>query len=555
MAAYIIASFLPLIVLCPVQSLSCHLVLALSTTSPLNMSPPRKKRKRTKKQASPKKHTPAKKQPKTPDQQQKHDAKDETQDLRTGDGKDGKQEDRHGQHTQHPVTLSDLQRTMDPLIAAQVWNAYHSPIGRLPEELLLEILHWLGEDIVALHCLRWASRTLRRLIYSHDIWSYLKLPAWKRTYDNLDAGDFWIFADERLRRQLQQHIHKDRMCEACLLHCDMSEGGDDIGVRLLQTSPDSCRFTDSGAYLWGLPLYCHGCGADHDVRQFSEAEKQVEKAERQCLGRQGAVQLCEHVHIPWATIEAHISHWRQRKPGDWQTCLDNFDIECNDPSHGTGCADKGYLPWPRATLESTGDRRVVLKMEWQAHSGPGSLTLTHGGRAPVSELRSFFAKNRQGAANIFLPSYPANPLPEMACFDPSKCSCLDYGAGVKQKDDEDKKATDTSGIPTYFQGFPGGKECSHSYYRRLDYGYDWERVYMRRYWLSDTAASLCLVACYEREVVVCLESDRRNINPAHEWLHAMDPDTYERQNAGHQLPLCRDQGCMNYYRRPRTTRW
>ncbi len=49
---------------------------------------------------------------------------------------------------------TELKRTMDPLIAAQVYNSRFCPFGWLPEELVLRILDFLDDDAVTLHCLR-----------------------------------------------------------------------------------------------------------------------------------------------------------------------------------------------------------------------------------------------------------------------------------------------------------------------------------------------------------------------------------------------------------------
>ncbi|KAK0753782.1 hypothetical protein B0T18DRAFT_307034, partial [Schizothecium vesticola] len=57
-----------------------------------------------------------------------------------------------------------------------------------------------------------------------------------------------------------------------------------------------------------------------------------------CLGRRGAVRLCEHVKVSWADMEPYLSEWQQQQdPQDGQTCLDGFSVECCDPSHDTRC--------------------------------------------------------------------------------------------------------------------------------------------------------------------------------------------------------------------------
>lgn len=57
-----------------------------------------------------------------------------------------------------------------------------------------------------------------------------------------------------------------------------------------------------------------------------------------------------------------------------------------------------------------------------------------------------------------------------------------------------------------------------------------------------------MVTTYECNIPLYHISDDK-INPSHEWFHAMDPDTYEPQNNSYQSTLCRDEACLNYYRK------
>jgi hypothetical protein len=77
------------------------------------------------------------------------------------------------QQAQMLLALHELQRTMDPLVAAQVYNNRFSPLARLPEELLLLILESLSDDAPTLHCLRIVSRTFFRLTYQPRVWMHI----------------------------------------------------------------------------------------------------------------------------------------------------------------------------------------------------------------------------------------------------------------------------------------------------------------------------------------------------------------------------------------------
>ena len=68
-------------------------------------------------------------------------------------------------------------------------------------------------------------------------------------------------------------------------------------------------------------LHCNGCNTHHKLSEFSASAQEKGKSQRRCLGRQGTVQLCEHVHISWDMIKGHIAGWRPRKPAGWDACL------------------------------------------------------------------------------------------------------------------------------------------------------------------------------------------------------------------------------------------
>jgi hypothetical protein len=230
------------------------------------------------------------------------------------------------------------------------------------------------------------------------------------------------------------------MCDDCKLWCDGPVKGESMRLiqslnRGLNPSVDQnllCKFDGWYPQYYGDRLYCHGCHRKHPVKAFPHVT--LGDAPRLCFVHQGIVRLCEHVGISWSTVEEHLRTWQKRAPGDWQGCLENFAIECRHPSHDTGCSSAGAPPWPRAFLEEVrydGEDKVILTMEWSAHSGVDAFSQTPGGRPPASEMRALFQSHRRRGqvADILLPMHPGGPLPEMICFDPNRCDCLDYGSG------------------------------------------------------------------------------------------------------------------------------
>jgi hypothetical protein len=354
------------------------------------------------------------------------------------------------------LILRDLQRTIDPLIAAQVYNNNYSPLIWLPNELLLYILHCLGDDIVTLLCLQRVSRIFWHLIEELDIWKYL-LTAPLNTFT---VCHLWHLPRE-VRKQFQQRLYRDGMCNKCKLWCIVHIRGWEQRSRATY----QCQFKNLDIRL---RPYCIAYSSFHEELEFSK---------QQCLGRQGAVQLCRHVHISWATIEAHIANWQPHNPRDWQACLNHFNIKCYDLSHDTRCSAEESPTWSQACLQNSkySDNLVVLNSEWKLHSGLNAFTPTPGGQALASELRVLFSRYQQGAASTIFFSYPSNPLPEMACF-PSTigCNCLSYERG-------EPSVANSLKYPTFSSDRVSGFRRIHSCNRGYGYGYNLDMVDLEKH--------------------------------------------------------------------------
>jgi hypothetical protein len=224
------------------------------------------------------------------------------------------------------LTLSNLQHTMDLLVAAKVYDDRFSPsIGRLPEELLLCILDFLHDDPVTLNCLCIVSRTFRRLLYTlPEDYTMTRVP--------ID-----------LRLQFQRFLQNDERCNNCRRWNDVHSNqlfSDSIFQQDYRVF--SLNRNSHGVSSLYRRLHCYACQSSQDVCQFSSAfQRRCEQPERQCRGQQGSVELSEHVQITWASIKPHIDDWRQQQRnyegGDWQACLDSFKIECHDICHDMRC--------------------------------------------------------------------------------------------------------------------------------------------------------------------------------------------------------------------------
>ncbi|KAH9873029.1 hypothetical protein J1614_005425 [Plenodomus biglobosus] len=447
------------------------------------------------------------------------------------------------------LALYELRRTMDPLIATQAYNNRFCPlISRLPEELLLCVIDFLCDDVVALHSLRIVSRIFLRLLYGQS-------PIWKGSWYVLDVlsmrGNL-LYLHGPPRLQFRRLLQRDGRCKNCTRWNDATEHAlvDDCKFQ------QNYRFRPGGTRLSCLyrRLYCYACHTDHDICQFSSTHQQSlrPQPERRCLGQQGSVQLCEHVQITWASIQAHIDDWRQQqREGDWQACLDSFNIECHDASHDTRCTVSEAPTWPRARLGigQFMSGNVVLNLEWAPHSRIDALALTADGRIPAPELRALFRRLRSlGPADFLCPPCRPGALPEMAFFSPS--SSVEHL--VYYETGEYPKIRTPPGTFSQFSSYSWlfwhhGHGCGHNG-KRLDI-----RSHHPRGASGNGVSSQCLVISYEKDIMICettaMTDPAVNIIPTDHWLHAMDTQTYPHPKASHIRPQCRDVACTNYYRR------
>ena len=529
------------------------------------------------------------------------------------------------------VTLWDLERTLDPFVAAQVYNNEYNPLTRLPEEVLLRILHYASEDVVALFCLRRVSRTFRRLVDEPSLWlRHDMLPT--HSSSPLFLTENISSLPRHLSNRLRKHLRDDELCDNCKISLGYPVRGQpdnrflrmirNLGANPSRNDQFRCKFR---SLIDNTLRMCIPCGEQHDMHAFSrrdhwffnwffkgffkavprvclgyegavklcddvqiqweDLEEQISQwrewrdtepldwqacldsfskgffraMPRVCLGYEGAVKLCDHVQIRWEDIEEHISQWRDQKPLDWEACLDSFSKVCEHPSHDTRCTSDGALTWPRARLRRGGPPwfnigfQVTLSLEWEPHSGIEAFTPTpHKDRwARASELRALFRRQRDGPADTLFPSYPSDPLPEMACFGPTAwptpCTCVYYEMGGTETPE---KATPTESTVLLDDLLPFQCSASHQHNRGYGTGRNDQVVDISSHFPLDGSERRCLVTSYKRDIFLFSSVGVGKIRPSHAWFHAMDPETYPHPSAAHVLPECKDRKCMNYYRGP-----
>lgn len=318
-------------------------------------------------------------------------------------------------------------------------------------------------------------------------------------------------------------------------------------------------------------LHCSGCATQHSVRAFSKAQTEKSDGSRICIGREGVLRLCEHQHIKWSDIEAHFL--RQHNPDNRSQLVPiTCQLMCEHERRSTGnkhAPKYGFRP--RLTVSGNSNMQYDIDWSWTIHH---TLTLDTNGQLDKDEVRAMFEVDFRGVAGtIFTGTRNGDALKRaMSCFPASSCTCLNH-TGVQQppKDSEGY-------FQCLFEDCPpsqaGKKHASVLEYDSFAHGMLAERIEIDRclgyFPWSDKGQTKrpCLTIRYSRKIGGRLGAKPElpylaglahldPIIPPHEWLHALDPTSYELNDntttVGNVWPVCRDISCGNHYARYQTT--
>lgn len=270
----------------------------------------------------------------------------------------------------------------DLLATAAEHNARSLLLSRLPDELRLEIMDHL--DPASMFCLRRTSRVFLRLFYStsfshmHDEEGFFEQGPW--TAQKVPSGGDWL-ATAKL-------INRDMYCVMCHLGCLRA------------------AFRHTSHYM-----HCSGCNRDHSITPFSAKQRDADRSKRVCIGLEGSVRLCQHKSIRVEDIIKDEDGIRK--------------FTCHHPSH-VPTHHRKLMLWRaplRPTLEmdpSYGRRAVISHTAHLDMSGHGNEVIT------AEAFRTHIRELRNGPAGYIVPEYAPGILPELRCFDPSRCGCLIY---------------------------------------------------------------------------------------------------------------------------------
>ncbi|KAK3363985.1 hypothetical protein B0T25DRAFT_56627 [Lasiosphaeria hispida] len=431
----------------------------------------------------------------------------------------------------------------------------------LPEELLLAIMRVL--DPTSIQFLRRTHRIFLRLFsdpcFRHWQYDDLELSATK----NGSMRFPWVranldFEKQAFNRSFRYIMNLEKEQKQCL----------------------SCRMTrvENPGRAWDLAnkfLYCEACHVDHPSAFFSPAERKKGDEDRVCIGHEGYIRLCEHeVITKKMVVEAMPRLMGQGTTTAGEVVL----LTCRHPSHlpthhDTEADDLGLIhEHPTVMLKRVGSGvSAYIDLTWTGH-----LPLPEKGaqyRFTANDMATYLDKFRRGAAEYIVPQAAPGGLPEMRCFDPNRCCCLDLDG------------TYTANAPYQWSLVPGlcdrGPCChadpsrrlapltpasvlrgtenkgamtpspGHTHYARTYLGHAYSLFCG---WAVDVnscqSGEHCLEIFYRRRIPAALVTVPIWHTAEHSWLEAIDPDSYRLwEDAETRGTLwCTDASCTNYYR-------
>ena len=158
-------------------------------------------------------------------------------------------------------------------------------------------------------------------------------------------------------------------------------------------------------------MHCSGCNRDHSATLFSAEQRRIDRSRRVCIGLEGRVRLCQHKSILVKDIikgAGVVSRFMCHHPS-------------HEPEHHRELMLKRTPVLPTLEMGLGGRRRAVT-----SHTAHLDLSGHGNGLITAEAFRAHVRELRKGPAGYIVPEYAPGILPELRCFDPSRCGCLVY---------------------------------------------------------------------------------------------------------------------------------
>lgn len=426
---------------------------------------------------------------------------------------------------------------LDPLVQKAYHNVAVSPLCRIPDELLIKIMRYLGSTDLA--SLRRTSRIFLRL-FEDNQFRFFHTPdlgPWPRTA-------YLNFVE---KGELRTLLLKDKYCGPC---------------RAVKTKARNGPLRQA---LCRSPLYCAGCSGSHSSGLFSPSERAVgDPRKRVCIAHEGYLRVCQHRIITWANIQ----RWTSFLGPD--TSFYSV-LVCGAQSHLSQCGDRPGEPagsgGVMVKLALIGSSKIKMTVEWGVHA---SVPHRKGasGTYDADDVRKIAEGLHADAGQYIVPRFQPDQPPHMAAFDPNLCGCLQYpGRGMldwqmaPESDIHDccrkskSRALFTSRNALWKGlGVLWGRSEGHA--AKYNVGptdkLRYHRIAFRRCCAEAEGMGVLVTHRYSFELS-CRPRQwppdpRESTSPPPEWYRIMDPASYglEGDEASRNFLWCGDEKCANH---------
>ena len=291
---------------------------------------------------------------------------------------------------------------MDPIVAPAYYNLTQSPLCRLPDEVLLDIMEYL--DLPSLMCLRQTSRIFLILFSSPSFRKYH--PPWAE--DDLSSWTPPCILSSAECERFRSLIDKDKFCPDCLNA--RIQGDRNSKLKTLMTRM----------------LYCNTCEMKRSALFFSASQRFTNftgRKKRVCLAHEGYMRICQHAVLRWADIRGWIDEQARSEQKCFRVTL------CSDPSHCFTCDSGGLDEYNgiHAILEKDFGT-TTFTITWNAHVSlePFRMPTFEEEGFSTTQMRQIIETLYVDAGQYIIPEPNAYLPIRMSAFDPNVCACLRY---------------------------------------------------------------------------------------------------------------------------------
>lgn len=280
---------------------------------------------------------------------------------------------------------------LGPLVGDAFVNQVHSPLVRLPDNVLVAIMDHLTPQDVAM--LRHVSRDFMRIFHQHP--HFQKYHATMEKKWLTTKSSLWAIPDPSIFFPGQSTSEWAKLCG----HCVTVRGGDVLGKSLLVGMPT---------------LYCNGCRTNHRTMHFSAWQREGSTDDdRVCLGHEACLEVDPGLLISWRRAVA------MSRVGVCRDVVYSYEGEalwCNDKL----CT----LPPERCvTFSPLADGKMEMSAQRFRH-----FAFDRRGNAKVT-VNAFWdacieLQNQPDSKSSLQGDQVQDVL---RAFDPNICSCVDWG--------------------------------------------------------------------------------------------------------------------------------